>query len=341
MRFLFIFATLLAFSLQAQAGQLNLAIGASVPEAQDTYVLAHGPSRAGGGEKFLVTFAAPKTLSLIKITAFSKGRAGKALIHNAVGTSAGTKVALEGLSKFARVGAGNPTNYNGKVMLTDSAYVEVAPNQAFTQLELTVEGFTNDDASILVQITSTEDIQIHDFLATRTGSAKNESAGALVDETRYAQFSPQQLSGLMSRARIPAVQEIGGKAYSCTSVTKLNPRQVDFKKRAYNVNASGALQSESDLEGATKTWSTTATGVVLSIENVNGCGRYNSYNVVRMTPSGALISEVVTHLEDYVKLCVSVGYDEAAVRAVESNSTFASSIDPKYVVDSYEYCRPL
>ena len=330
-----------SFQTNAVAAELNLAIGSSVPVTEQMLTMAAGPSRAGGGERFLVTFGTPKMITGIKITAYSSGRLGKALIHNAVGLSGTAKISLDGLSKFTRVTTGNPTNYNGKVMLTDSSFVEVLPNQAFKQLELTVEGFTNDDSSILLQIISSDALPVEDFLITRTGPAKDQVVGGLIDESRYAQFSPSQLQSLMTRSKVPAIADLAGKNFSCSSITKLNPRQIDFKKRSYLATAQGVLQSESDLEGATQTWSPTAKGMVRSIDNTNGCGRYTTYNVVRTTSSGNLISEVVVDLEAYVKLCVNAGYDEAATRAVEANSTFPSSLDPKYVVDSYEYCKAL
>lgn len=328
----------LASSPAWAAKTLPFAIGQSVPATADALILPHGPSRASGGERFTLKFAGAKTITNIKISAFSTNRNGKALVHNAYGVNASTKVSLEGLYKFGAPSVGNATNYNGKNMLTDSSSIEIAPNQSFTALEFQVEGYTNDDASILLQVTTAEDLEISDYLFTRTAYPK-ESAGGLIDESRAAKFTPAELRALMQQAKTPAASTLAGRRFSCTAYTKLNPTLVNYKERSFSVSADGKLQSESDLEGPTQAWTTTAQGQVRTIQNVNGCGTYASYQVLRAIGSGSLISEVVTDLEAYVKLCVGAGYDENAVRVVEANSTFPSAVNAKYVVDSYEFCQ--
>jgi hypothetical protein len=321
------------------SNQMNVAVGTSVPASEQNLILPHGPSRSSGGERFLVKFAGAKTITAIKISAFSTARNGKALIHNATGTNGTKKVALEGLYKFGAQALGNPTNYNGKNMLTDSSSVEISPNQAFTQIEITVEGFSNDDSSVLLQITSDGELAVEDFLVTRNGPRSNESVGGLIDESRYAKFTASELQALMKQAKTPAAAALDGKTFLCTGYSKLNPIRLNYKTRTFKMAADGTLQSESDLEGATQIWSLTAQGQVRTMENVNGCGQYLSYQIVRSIGTGSLISEVVTHQEDYVKLCVSAGYDENAVRTVESNSTFPSVVDAKYSAGSYEFCQ--
>lgn len=336
------FLSLLLFfcaSTSLAANQLNVAIGTSVPTSEQNLILPHGPSRASGGERFIVKFAGPKMITGIKISAFSVARSGKALIHNAVGSSGATKIALEGLYKFGVSTTGNPTNYNGKNMLTDSSSIEIVPNQAFNQLEITVEGFTNDDASILLQITSDAELALEDFLVTRTGPKSVESVGGLIDESRYAKFTVSELQSLMAQAKTPAATALAGKTFVCTSYTKLNPIRLNYKQRTFKMSADGQLQSDSDLDGPTQNWTQTAQGQVRSIENFNGCGKYMSYQIVRAIGSGSTISELVTDHEAYVKLCVGAGYDEHAVRTVEANSTFPSSVNSKYVVGAYEFCQ--
>lgn len=329
----------LSASTAMAANQLSVAVGSSVPMAAEYLVLKSGPSRASGGERFIVKFAGAKTLTAIRISAFSTARNGKALIHNAVGLNGAAKVSLDGLYKFSAVTAGNPTNHNGKNMLTDSSFVEVAPNAAFTQLEFTIEGYTNDDASVLLQVSSADELELADFLVTRTGPKNAESVGGLIDESRYAKFTPAELRSMMASAKIPAAAALAGKTFVCTSYSKLNPIRLNYKERSFKIAADGKLQSDSDLEGGTQDWAPTAQGLVRTIQNFNGCGQFTSYQILRSAGSGSTISEIVTDHEAYVKLCVGAGYDENAVRTVESNSTFPSAVDAKYSAGAYEFCR--
>lgn len=333
---IFLSAALLAPVAMA-ANTMSLAIGSSVPMAADYLTLKSGPSRAGGGERFTVKFAGAKTVTTVKISAFSTARNGKALIHNVIGLRAGAKFALEGLYKFGTPSVGNPTNYNGKNMLTDSASIEVAPNAMFSQLEFQIEGFTNDDASVLLQITTTDDLTMSDFLVTRSAKP-SESVGGLIDESRYAKFTATELSSMMAAAKTPTAAVLAGKNFVCTGYSKLNPTRVNFKERSFAMSADGKLQSESDLEGGTQTWTASQVGLVRSIQNTNGCGNFTSYQIIRSVGSGSTISEIVVDHEAYVKLCVGAGYDENAVRTVEKNSTYPSAVNAKYSVGAYEFC---
>lgn len=321
------------------ATSLNVAVGSSVPMAADYLTMKSGPSRAGGGERFIFKFAGAKTITGIKISAFSTARNGKALIHNAVGINGGAKVALEGLYKFGAPSTGNPTNQNGKNMLTDSSSVEIAPNAAFSQLEFQIEGYTNDDASVLLQITSADELSLADFLVTRTGPKNVESVGGLIDESRYAKFTASELRSMMASAKTPVAAALAGKKFVCTSYSKLNPIRLNYKERSFALAADGKLQSESDLEGGTQAWTTSQVGMVRKIENVNGCGTFTSYQIIRTIGSGSTISEIVVDHEAYVKLCVGAGYDENAVRTVEANSTYPSAVNAKYSVGAYEFCQ--
>lgn len=329
----------LSASTAMAANQLNIAIGTSVPMTADLLSLKSGPSRAGGGERFIMKFAGTKTITGIKLSAFSTARNGKALIHNAVGVKGTTKVALDGLYKFGAPSTGNPTNHNGKNMLTDSSSVEIAPNAQFSQLEFTIEGYTNDDASVLLQVTSTDELSLGDFLVTRTGPKNAESVGGLIDESRYAKFTAAELSSMMASAKTAVAASLAGKKFLCTGYSKLNPVRLNYKERSFSMGANGQLQSESDLEGGVQLWTSTQVGLVRKIENVNGCGNFTSYQIIRSVGSGSTISEIVTDHEAYVKLCVGAGYDENAVRTVEANSTYPSAVNSKYSVGAYEFCQ--
>ncbi|KYG66276.1 hypothetical protein AZI86_04245 [Bdellovibrio bacteriovorus] len=342
MRFQFlcmtILTTLVSFSALAATTNLNVAIGTSVPNdpAIPTYNFTTVPSRSGGGEKFTLKFASAKNITSIKLSGFSIGRAGKVLVRNVTAISGAATTTIPELFQFKKMTVGNAQNYKDLVMLVDSSYVEVTPNQVFSQIEFLLEGYTNDDASLLIEIASTDSLTEDQFMFTRGGSS--QSLGALIDESKFAKFSPDTLAKLMRQGKQVQAADLEGKNFVCSSYTKLDNAQINLKRRAYQVNAKGVLQSQSDLEG-TMVWQPNSAGMVSVIANQNGCGTYTSYNVIRKTASGNLIAEVNLNLEDYVKLCASAGYDADGTRAVELNSTFASVIDPAFVVNNYEFCQ--
>lgn len=340
-----IVVVMFAISFQANAetpvNVLSLALGASVPADGTGRTLAEkdGPSRSSGGEHFILKLNRAKTVSDIKITAYSTGHAGKALIHSVTGLAGATSIALPELSQFNKVTAGNPQNYRGLVMLTDTAFVESHPNQAFSKLDFVIEGYTNNDASVLIEVTSTDGFTQNEFLLSRTGPHSDETLGQLIDEDNYAKFTPEQLSQLMNNGTQPQAADLIGKTYVCSSYTKLDNAQIDFKTRAYFANGN-VIQSNSDFEDQNRAWKPTADGLVATIANQNGCGTFITQNVLRETGSGNLISEIDLDLQNYLNLCTNAGYDADGTKAVELNSTFPSVISPKAVVNAYEFCRP-
>ncbi|MGZ6479347.1 MAG: hypothetical protein ACXWQE_08610, partial [Bdellovibrionales bacterium] len=235
MRFLISMLALTTLSAATSAfasTQVNVAFGASVPvdPSNQTLVEKHGPSRTSGGEHFIVKMSGAKMITDIKLTSFSTGKAGKALVHSAVGTNGATKVALEGLYQFDKVTAGNPVVYQKLVMLPDTTFVEVTPNQAFSQLDIVVEGFTNDDISLLLQITSSDALPVTDFMITRSGSS-GEVVGGMINETGFAKFTAENLQSLMSRGVSPALADLAGKTFVCSSYTKVTATELNFKSR--------------------------------------------------------------------------------------------------------------
>lgn len=343
MRFTIPFIALIAtITLAANAAPptvLSVSFGGSVPKDTSgmTMVEKSGPSRANGGEHILVHLDALKTISDIKLTAYSTGHAGKVLVHSATATNGSSTVSLDGLFQFAKMTTGDGVNYQNLVMLPDTKFVEVAPNQAFSTIDIAVEGFTNNDVSLSLQITSNDGLAPAEYLITRTGD--NETVGSYVNEAGYAKFTPAQVKTLLTVAAVPAPADLVGKTYTCTVYSRLNPTQVDSKTRTFSSPAAGILQSTSTAQGEVLTWAPAAQGIEASIPDQNGCGKFNTINVLRRTAAGNLISEVVLDLNAYVQLCTSAGYDPAGVQAVESNSTFPSILIPNYVVDTYEFCK--
>jgi len=343
MRKLFLFMTagftLIIAGASAQAAELGVAFGGSVPKdpSGKTFVQKAGPSRATGGERFTLRLSSPKTVTSVRLTGHSSGRAGKTLVRSATAFNGAAATPLEGLYQFSKVTLGKPQNQNGLVMLPDQAFVEVVPNQAFTRIEIQVEGYTNNDASLLLQVSFAEDLIPEEFLLTRT--ANGETSGSYVNESGYAKFTGAQLASLMRVGQRPAPEELAGKSYSCSSYFKLDPPKLDAKVRAYELDASGALVSSSSSEAPGAVWAVAPEGLKLTIANQNGCGRYETYNVLRRTPDGNLISEVVLDLDAYITLCAEAGYDTSATRELMQYSTFPSLLEERYVVGVYEFCR--
>jgi hypothetical protein len=318
--------------------QVAIAFGGSVPidPSGHTFTEKEGPSRANGGEHIVIKFARTKTISDIKLTGYSSGHAGKSLIHNVIATNGTTKTSLDALFQFKKITTGNPQNYQNLVMLPDTTSVETAPNLSVTQIDFVIEGFTNNDASVLLQISSNDGLPVEDFMVTRTGDS--ETIGGLIDESKYAKFNTSDLQALISRGKTPAASELNGKTFICTNYSRLNATQVNVKARAYAVT-NNVLMSTSDLQGAPKVWTTTNEGLQAVVDDVSGCGPFQSFNIVRMTSGGNLVSEVVIDLESYLTQCEKAGYDRNSMNGIETNETFPSIINSKYVVNSYEFCH--
>lgn len=334
-------ASIISISAFAEPTQLSLAVGASVPKdaSGKTFVHKTGLSRAAGGEKITVRLGVLKTITDIKLVGFSKGGQGKALVRKATAYNGTVATPVEALYVFAKAPtAGKPTNQNNLVMLTNGAYVDATLGQTVSRFELEVEGYTNNDASLLLQITFADGLIMEEFLVTRTGST--ETTGAYINEAGYAKFTPANVSALMKIGATPTAAQLSGKTYSCTSYSKQDPTRVDFKTRAYFTDAEGNLKSTSLSQGPTGTWRMTEDGLALTFANRNGCGAYDTHNVVRVTADGNLVSEVVMDLESYIALCTSAGYDTSATRELVAFTTFPSILNTKYVVGVYEFCKP-
>ena len=329
----------------ADVNNANIGFGASVPKDGGTSAVeANGPSRAKGGERFTIQFRNYKTVTKIRLTASSKSKQGKILIHDAVGTvtygdGTSAQTTFTGLTEFDKVTSGNPDKYETNfVMLQDSHYVEVTPNAPFNQIYITVEGFTNNDIGMLLQLEASDGLPIEDFLISRTGNS--EIAGAYINEADYANFKSGQLSALIQNGTNPMIETLAGHSYVCSGYVKNNPAQVDYKTRQY-FNNNGALQSASNLDSSLVTWVMTEEGWTMGVDQHNGCGTYQTMNILHITPEGNLVSEVDLDRYNYLTLCSNAGYDWNAQDAQLTSETYPSVISPTiYRTNSYEFCRP-
>jgi hypothetical protein len=343
MRFLVValFASMMA---HAESSELSVGFGTGVPKDGSTSTVEKsGPSRVAGGERFTITFRNYKTVSRIRLTGFSASKKGKILIHSALGfvtydDGKKSQTNFEGLSQFAQATNGNPDNYQNNVMLEDGHYVEVTPNAPFNQIQIVVEGFTNNDAAMLLQMEATESLSLQDFVIHRTGDS--EIAGAYIDETNYATLNSSDLAKLIEEGSSPSIDQLAKRSFVCTSYGRGQKTQVDYKTRAYYDNR-GALQSASNLDSTMVTWVMTEAGWTLGTDVHNGCGHYQTQNILRMTAAGNLVSEVDINRYGYLVLCSNAGYDWDTQAAEFDSETYPSVISPGVDrVSSYEFCRP-
>jgi len=156
------------------AGQFwltTIKIGPSVPAADPKFNFTAtsselmpgkgGPSRRPGGEVFAFTFVDPKmktvpnTIIAIRLVAYSKSGKGKVLVHQAEMSPAQPKGTFASMTNYASILSGTKAeNYNGAVLLGPGDFVGVSsPNGLkMNTVQLTLEGFGNDDASVVVQL---------------------------------------------------------------------------------------------------------------------------------------------------------------------------------------------
>jgi hypothetical protein len=331
---------LATMSVFAVAEDLNVGFGGSVPKERGALQERSGPSRAGGGEKITVTFKGDRQITNIRLSAFSPSHQGKFLIRSAKGYTSSPRGTIEtnldALSRFDKVTSGAPENYQGMPMVADGKFVENNPNYAFREIEFQIEGFTNNDIGMLIQISTNTQLPMTEFIVHRTGNG--EVVGAYVDEVNYAKFSAADIAGLVAASYHPRIDDLANRSFVCSSYSR-TARQIDFKTRAY-YNTNGALQSASNLDAHLVTWTQTQEGWSLPTDNTNGCGKYVTNNLIRMTASGNLVSEIVLNRYNYLVLCSQAGYDWNAQAAQLDGESYPSVINPDYRALSYEFCRP-
>lgn len=129
----------------AQATESRIGIGPSVPDiAGLARVGTAGVDRPTGGERILIKFTVPQTISNFKITAYSSSRQGSVLLH-------GMTASLQANGTTRSVPL-DPV----KGKLADGQSVEIKPQQLISALELQAEGYSHNDASLLLEMTAVE-----------------------------------------------------------------------------------------------------------------------------------------------------------------------------------------
>jgi len=322
-----LFASCLAQA--AVANDLSVGFGTSIPKESGASIIEKsGPSRATGGERFTISFRGYKTITSVRLTDYSASHQGKLLVRSALAFYVDSnnnvnQVQLQGLTSTD--------------LLADGHFVEVTPNATYYEIQLIVEGFSNSDAAMLLQIGSVEGIPTTDFVIKRTSSS--EVAGGFLDESDYANFSIGELANLMKSGTHPAIEDLAGHSFVCSIYAKSGAPQIDFKTRTW-YNNNGALQSSTNLDGTLATWSPTQEGWSMPIVNKNGCGQYTTNNLIRKTAGGNMVSEVEINRYNYLVQCANAGYDWNAQAAQLDSETYPAVVNPAYRVLSYEFCRP-
>lgn len=333
-----VLTTALAFSSYSFA-DLNVAFGSSVPKdnSGQTHVAKSGISRNAGGERIVFQFRNSQNIERIRLTGFSASRAGRVLVRE-VKTPLGS---VPSLSVFKQVTAGNPENYKDLVRLSDSQYVETVFGQPVKRVEIVVEGFSDNDAALLVNLTLAGDVPLSDFVVRRKGGNSGERIGSFFDESDYKDWKGSEVQDLYQNSLTPTFENLVNKTFVCTEYTRIRRNDVDFKTRHFFSPSQGVLQSTSDLSSVVATWIFTQEGLKLPTERKNGCGTYVTQFVLRISPSGNLVSEHVVDRRDYLARCVNKGYDYEATLALLNSDTYTSVTNPsRYRTVSYEFCRP-
>lgn len=343
-KFLFALCAVLTTNAFASTNQLDVGFGPSITKGSGNRILSlpAGVSRNNGGEHLYVSFKSPKNILSLKVVGYSASRTGKVLIRSAsVVTDSNQNIGLEGLTNFSKIGLNDRAENNQNlVMLSDLASVTVEPKQALTSIDLVVEGFANNDASVLLQIVSSDDLSTKEFIVTRSGSG-SESVGEYFDERNYARFTIPQIQLLMKISKTPTINDLAGKTFSCSIYNSDAPVSLEYKTRQYFVgNTPNVLQSSTDLSSSSTVWIRNQYGWTISnTSKTKYCGPIANRLVARMTPEGNLVGEWMVEINEFVQACELKNYNGAETRASILKWNPLSIIDPKFVSSSYEFCR--
>lgn len=317
--------------------ELDFAYGQSLPgtKAGDTFTDPRGPSRNTGGEKISISFRTPKTISAIRLTAYSKSGTGKILIRNVVADSA----LMPELFKFADVKLGAPVDYQGLVMLNAGSYVETLPARPIQNMAITVEGFTSNDTTILVELASADGFAHSDFLIRR--SRTGTEIGGYFDEMAYRGFTAQSAKRLMSLSKDPTLNELNNTTWVCSGYARNAAANIDFKTRHFFSPAPGQLQSTTDKKSTPATWILTQEGWKLPLEGRStNCGYVADNYIMRITPSGNLIKELAMDRNEIMRACLRSGFQRYQIEDFLNKQTLRSVVSDRLAVTYYEFCRP-
>lgn len=323
--------------------ELSLGLGSSVPDSlkDNAMIDKTGPSRRGGGEQITLTFREPKAITSLKLTAYSKSGAGKVLVRRVLNqVEQDGKSVNDPMVEFfvPSQAVGVYEDYQGLVMLPAEGYVENTPSSLVEKLTIVAEGFTNNDATLMIELKSDEGFSVEDFRLRREFG---HGMGTFIDESGYAEFSLNELNDLMLAGRNPSVDELKGNSYVCSYYDHKGVRDVDFKTRRYFSRGNGPLQSVTDLASEPATWVRTENGWVATSEWDTNCGKIPMQMVVRMTGSGSLINETIMRKSDIYNMCSRAGFWKEAINNFIAQNTHRSVVDPqKYAASFKEFCRP-
>jgi hypothetical protein len=159
---------------------LSLGFGESLPDtvARTSRVNAKRPDRSVGGEIITISFKAPHEVKEVRLTAFSKSGMAKVLVRKAQASVTNTvggqdqvsTIDVAELYSFDQKSRGSYGRHNetGYIMLSANNWVETNLNKPnVNSISLRVEGYSHNDATLLVELASPEGFNYYDFTVTR------------------------------------------------------------------------------------------------------------------------------------------------------------------------------
>lgn len=317
---------------------LEISYGSSLPGTEkegETLIDEAGPSRASGGEHIVIRFRTPKTLSSIKLTAFSKSGRGRVLVRKAVAGNA----LVPDLFEYRAGGDVLVENHRGLNMLRAGGAVEANLARAVDLLDLNVEGYDHNDATVMIQLESADGFAFEDFVITRTRNGGE--FGGFFDEEAYKSFSRRDVARLMENSSTPAIADLDQKTFVCSSYSgdRNGEKNFDFKTRRFFSPSPTVLQSSTDLQSRIATWILTQQGWKLPLEPLQtNCGDLRLFYVLRFTPAGNTVSETAISASEARRKCRAAGFAREAINQWLGGFS-RSAVDRDYAVATFEFCR--
>lgn len=233
-----------------------MGFGPSLPEniLSTTLLDPAHPNRTTPGELITVEFKSLKDVKEVRLTAYSKAGDGSVLIRkvsasilDASHTPAQvTSVDLPELYDASVARSGNFSRYEktGNVMLKAYNHISMDLNQTAQKLAFQVEGFKNNDTTLLIEVFSPNGFQYYDFTIHRDaiGSSGGSSDGST--DSSGSEPSEPPSSGV-SRVRG------SGIASACGELSTYESRAKCFREAAARL---ASYRSNADACTATSTW---------------------------------------------------------------------------------------
>lgn len=312
---------------QSQSSTLVIAFGSSTMGESDEFLGDdRGPSRESGGETFSITFRDARTLSQIKILSVSTSGHGKILVHNAE-TETSSQSEAQPITEFENA------------MLAAGELRQATPAEAVKKITFQIEGYSSDDASAKIELTSDIEILPSDFIIHRERPTADGNYGTFVDENLYADFTHTDILTLIDGGQAVRASELQQTSWVCSAYhygPEFRPSKYIDEKNRYYYRDGDLLRSITNLSENDTGWFDTEQG--LSSESFDRpiCNTdIPSRLLYKKTVSGNLIGELTGSLTHLYKACYGSSRDYLDTYFYGSKL----GIDKQFVF-IYEFCRP-